>query len=100
MSRGADGEERGSRPSRRQRLKPLELVAMAAMLGVFSGGIALLGSRSIDVALVLAGIAFIAALLVLAMLALVADDPAAPDEDDPRPMLERERPERRRPPED
>jgi hypothetical protein len=72
-------------PTWRERLKPLELVAMAGVLGVFAGVIALVGSRSIEVAAILAGIAFIAALLVLAMLALAAGAPAEGDQD--RPVL-------------
>lgn len=79
-----------TRPSLRQRLKPLELVGIAAVLGVFAGAIALVGSRSIDVALILAGVAFIAALLVLAMLALAAGDqqPREPE----LPVLDRQQP--------
>lgn len=81
-------------PSWRERLKPLELVAMAAVLGVFAGGIALVGSRSIEVAGILAGIAFIAALLVLAMLALASGD--VQDGEQHGPVLDRQKPERRR----
>lgn len=81
-------------PSWRERLKPLELVAMAAVLGVFVGGIAIVGSRSLELALILAGVAFILGLLVLAMLALAAGDPQ--DSDDATPVLERQRPPKRR----
>ena len=81
-------------PSWRQRLRPLELVGMAAVLGVFAGGIALVGSRSIEIAGILAGIAFIVALLVLAMLALAAGDPYDAEQDGP--VLDRQRPPRRR----
>jgi hypothetical protein len=76
-----------SRPSLRDRLKPLELVAMAAGLGVFTGAIAIAGTREWQLALIFAGIAFIAALLVLAMLALAAGAPQ--DGDDERPVLDR-----------
>lgn len=82
-----------TRPSWRERLKPLELVGMAAVLGVFAGVIALVGTRSVELSAILAGIAFIAALLVLAMLALAAGDPR--DGTDDRPVLEREKPPRR-----
>jgi hypothetical protein len=77
-------------PSLRDRMKPLELVGISAVLGVFAGGIALIGSRSIDIALILAGIAFIVALLVLAMLALAAGDPKH-DDDQGTPVLDRQR---------
>lgn len=81
-----------TRPSWRDRLKPLELVGMAAVLGGFAGGITLIGSRSLDIALILAGIAFISALLVLAMLALAAGAP--PEGDDDTPVLQRTTPPR------
>lgn len=80
-------------PSWRERLKPLELVGMAAVLGVFAGVIAIVGTRSVELSAILAGFAFIAALLVLAMLALAAGDPG--DGTDDRPVLEREKPPRR-----
>ena len=60
------------RPSLRDRLKPLELVAMAAGLAVFTGAVAFAGSREWQLALIFAGIAFIAALLVLAVFTAVS----------------------------
>jgi hypothetical protein len=84
-----------TRPSLRDRMKPLELVGLAAVLGVFAGVIALVGSRSIEVAAILAGIAFIVALLVLAMLALAAGDPQEGDQDVP--VLDRQKPPKKRP---
>jgi hypothetical protein len=86
-----------SGPSWRERLKPLELVGMAAVLAVFAGVISLVGSRSIEVGGILAGIAFIAALLVLAMLALASGGPD--DEDQEGPVLDRQKPPRKEPPE-
>jgi hypothetical protein len=80
-----------SRPSLRERMKPLELVGMAAVLGVFAGVIALIGTRSIELASILAGIAFIAALLVLAMLSLATGDQQPPQDPDV-PVLQREKP--------
>ena len=77
-------------PSLRDRLKPLELVGIAAVLGVFAGVIALIASRSIEVAGILAGIAFIVALLVLAMLALASG--GEQDVDQSVPVLQREKP--------
>jgi hypothetical protein len=79
-----------SGPSLRERLKPLELVGISAVLGVFAGVIALIGTGSITVALILAGIAFIVALLVLAMLALAAGSSDAVDQDVP--VLDRQKP--------
>lgn len=81
-------------PSRRERMKPFELVGMAAVLGVFAGVIGLVGSRSIELALTFAGVAFIVGLLALAMLALASGNAGAGDQDGP--VLDRERPRRRR----
>lgn len=83
-----------SGPSRRERLKPLELVGMAAILGVFAGGVGLLGSRSLELAAIFAGVAFILGLLVLAMLALAAGDTRGGEQEGP--VLDRQRSPRRR----
>lgn len=82
-------------PTRRERSKPFELVGLAAVFAAFSGGIALLAVRDVRLALILGGIAFIAALLVLAMLALAAGEPQDPADG---PVLDRERPPKRRKP--
>ena len=74
-------------PTWRERLKPIELVAMAGVLALFTGGIAFAGTRQLDLAAIFAGVAFIAALLVLAMLALAAGDREAAS--DGRPVLDR-----------
>ncbi len=76
-------------PTRRERFKPFELVGLAAVFGAFAGGITLLAVRDARPALILAGIAFIVALLVLAMLALAAGAPQDPGDG---PVLDRERP--------
>lgn len=83
-----------TRPSWRDRMKPLELVGMAAVLGVFAGGVGFVGSRSIELSLIFAGVAFILGLLVLAMLALASGNPH--DTEQQGPVLDRERPPRRR----
>jgi hypothetical protein len=57
-------------PTRRERTRPLELLALSAVLAVFTGLVVLMSSREIVVSLIFAGIAFIVALVVLAMLAL------------------------------
>ena len=76
-----------SGPTWRERLKPVELVGFAAVLGVFTGVVTVLATRDVQDAVILAGIAFIVALLVLAMLALAAGAPADPD--DERSVLDR-----------
>ncbi|MBW4041262.1 MAG: hypothetical protein HIU86_03925 [Acidobacteria bacterium] len=83
-----------STPSLRDRLKPLELVGLAAVLGLFAGVVALVGSRSIELAAILAGIAFIVALLVLAMLALASGGQQDVDQDVP--VLDRQKPPKKR----
>ncbi len=82
-----------SRPSLRDRLKPLELVGISAALGVFAGVVALIGSGSVTIALILAGIAFIVALLVLAMLALATGSDEGVDQTVP--VLDRQKPAKR-----
>lgn len=82
-----------SRPTRRERSKPFELVGLAAVFGIFAGGVALLAVRDVRVALILAGVAFIVGLLLLAMLALAAGAPRDPGDG---PVLDREPPPRRR----
>lgn len=83
-----------TRPTLRERLKPVELVGFAAVLGVFAGVVTLIATREPQPAVILAGIAFIVALLVLAMLALAAGAPADPD--DARPLQDRRDEERDR----
>jgi cyanate permease len=81
-------------PTRRQRLRPLELVVMAALVAGFVGVVVLVTTRDLSLASIFAGVAFIAALLLLAMLALVeTSDPTDPSEG---PVLMRERERKRR----
>ncbi|HEY0261262.1 MAG TPA: hypothetical protein VGC18_15570 [Lacisediminihabitans sp.] len=58
------------RPSRHDRLRPLEFVVMAAIVAVFVGLVVLLTTREPILALVFFGVAFIVSLVVLAMLSL------------------------------
>ena len=79
-------------PSRRDRLRPLELVGFAAVLSVFASLIVILTTRDMQLMLISFGIAFIVALLVLALLGLgkapsqedveAAKDLRRPDTDD------------------
>ena len=57
-------------PTRRERTRPLELLGLSAVLAIFTGLVVLMSTRDIVLALIFAGIAFIVALVVLAMLAL------------------------------
>lgn len=68
------GERRKSvsKPSLRDRLRPLELLLLSGIVAVAIGLTVLLSTREPNVALVFAGIAFIVSLMVFAMLALAA----------------------------
>lgn len=57
-------------PSRRDRLRPLELVGMSFVLALFAGVVVLLSTRNIEIAGITLGIAFIGSLVFLAMLTL------------------------------
>ncbi len=59
-------------PTRHERLRPLELLIMAAVFGAFTGVIVLLSTRQFVLSSIFAGIAFIVGLVVLAMLSLAA----------------------------
>ncbi|WP_022881944.1 hypothetical protein [Gryllotalpicola ginsengisoli] len=57
----------GRTPSRREVLRPAELVGGAALLGVFAGLVVLIAARSLVDAGVAFGVAFIVALVVVAL---------------------------------
>lgn len=57
-------------PSRRDRTRPVELLALAGGFGLFTGLVVLLSTRDLVLSLIFAGVAFIVGLVVLAMLAL------------------------------
>ena len=62
-------------PARRERFRPLELLAVAGVLGVFTGLIVFMGTREWVVAAIFFGVVFIVSLVVLAMLALAFTSP-------------------------
>jgi membrane protein implicated in regulation of membrane protease activity len=66
------GSGKPRKPSLRSRLRPAELVGGSAVIAVFVGLIVLMGSRAWNVALEFAGITFVVALVVVAMLLLAA----------------------------
>ena len=57
-------------PTRRERLRPLELLIFSAVLAIFAGLIVLLTTRSLLLAVIFFGVAFIASVLVVALLGL------------------------------
>lgn len=58
------------RPSRRERVKPLEIVGFSGVLAVFTALVVVFVTDDFILALIFAGIAFIVALMVFALLAL------------------------------
>ncbi|MCU1570292.1 MAG: hypothetical protein JWR33_1033 [Naasia sp.] len=78
-----------AQPSRRERFRPAELVGLSFGVALFTGIVVLVTARDFALAVIFFGIAFIVALVVLAMLALVtgptstgapSDPPAAPSD--------------------
>lgn len=68
-------------PNLREQLKPVELIGIAAVLAIFAGLVVLLGTREPLLAVIFFGIAFIVALVVLAMFVLGSKpDPAERDD--------------------
>ena len=59
-------------PSRRDRLRPFEYVAISAVVALFMGFVVVLSTRQVTLALVFTGITFIVSLISIAMLALAA----------------------------
>lgn len=57
-------------PSRKDRFRPVELLVISAILGIFVGLIVLMSTRELILAAVALGIAFIVALVGLAMFSL------------------------------
>jgi hypothetical protein len=67
--------EKANAPARRERFRPLELLAVAGVLGVFTGLIVFMGTREWVVAGIFFGVVFIVSLVVLAMLSLAFTSP-------------------------
>lgn len=59
-----------TKPSMRDVLKPVELLSIAAIFGVFAGVVTLMSTRDIVLSGIFFGIAFIAGLVFLALFAL------------------------------
>ena len=74
-------------PSRRDRTRPVELIGLSAIFGVFVGLVVLMSTRELVLALIFAGIAFIVSLVGLAMLALAV----RPDKDEKLDLDEQDR---------
>jgi len=81
--------------TRRERLKPVELVVMAAIVAVFIGLVVLATTKDLSIASIFLGVSFIVTLLLLAMFALVESSDAPPESSE-QPVLMRPRPDRKR----
>ena len=57
-------------PTRRDKLRPAELIILSAVMALFVGGTVMLTTRDIVLAVIFFGIAFIVVLVVIAMLLL------------------------------
>jgi hypothetical protein len=57
-------------PSRRDRLRPLELIAFSAVLGVFAGLVVMFATRSFVLAGIFLGIGFITSIMFVALVGL------------------------------
>ena len=71
----------GRTPSLREQLRPVELLGIAAVIGVFVGLVVLLSSREPLLAVIMFGIAFIVVLVVLALFVLGLKPDGAEKED-------------------
>jgi len=73
-------------PSRRDRVRPAELLGLSAVFGAFTGIVVLMTTRQLNLALIFLCVAFIVALVVIAMLSLAttpnADERTELDESD------------------
>lgn len=70
----ANGKEKAA-PNRRDRMRPLELLGLAAAIGVFVGLVVGLGTREWVLAAIFFGAIFIVSLVALAMLSLAIGSP-------------------------
>ena len=57
-------------PSRRDRLRPLELLGISGVLGVFAGLVVLMATRDLILAAIFFGVAFIVTVMVVALIGL------------------------------
>lgn len=74
-------------PTRRDRMRPAELLGLAAAMGIFTGLVVGLATREWILALIFFGVVFIVGLVTLAMLSLavVPAGEKLPAQDDDRP---------------
>ena len=69
-------------PSRKDRLRPIELLGLAAVLAIFVGIVVFISSRSLTLALIGLGVTFILSIVVFATLALTLNPPSDEERQD------------------
>lgn len=78
--------ERSGAPSRRDQTRPVELIGLSALFGVFTGLVVGFATREWILAAIFFGVVFIVSLVVLAMLVLGrTPDSELPPSDDEKP---------------
>lgn len=70
MTESAQPEHDPVTPSRRDRLKPLELLGFSGVLAVFAGLVVLMATRDVMLTAVAAGVAFIVSVMFVALVGL------------------------------
>ncbi len=63
-------DEGKRKPSLQEKIRPLEMIGIAAVVAVFTGLIVLLSTRELPLAGIFAGIGFVIVVVVIAMLGL------------------------------
>lgn len=66
----SNSQPAGRKPTKREILKPVELLGIGFVIGIFVGLVSLLATREPILAAIGAGVAFIVSLIVLAMFTL------------------------------
>lgn len=80
MSKSDSAKHDPVTPSRRDRLRPLELVGFSAVLAIFAGLVVLVTTRDIVLALIFLGVGFIVSVMMVALVGLGGKPSAEDDE--------------------
>jgi F0F1-type ATP synthase assembly protein I len=79
-------------PSRRDKFRPVELIVMSILVGVFIGLVVAGSTRQIGIGAIFGGIAFIVALVVIATLQITT----IPDREEIKDLLDQDRDDKNR----
>ncbi|WP_430591801.1 hypothetical protein [Humidisolicoccus flavus] len=75
------------KPTRRDKLKPVEYIGFAGIIGVFTGLVVAMAVRSLEYALIFGGVAFIGTIVVSATV-MLAVKPRAEESEPRNPIVE------------